>query len=217
MNTASTQRSRNDYAENLRTAGFMVRLTVGATTSPFFIAACYKQKDASSRPISELNGLQAQFPLLGKDKISSSSNDEAIFSDSLKSLIKYQSSKSNSGLSSNQHLFSKSYQLLKIRLDEIAGFSDDWNGYGAEPIKAEIISDAYHFLEHVYSLSDFVSVFPTARQSIQFEFEDDNKYCEAEIFVERVLIYSEKEGDELSEDFDSVDKAAIFFVEIFNG
>lgn len=212
----NTQRNCDDYA-GLRASGFMVRLTVGATTSPFFMAACYKHKDASSRPISELNESQAQFPLLGKDKISSSSNYEAIFFDSLKSSSKYQSSKSSSGLSSNQHLFSKSYQLLKMKLDEIAGFPDDWNGYGAEQIKAEIISDAYHFLEYVYSLSDFVSVFPTARQSIQFEFEDNNKYCEAEIFVDRISIYSEKEDEEFNEDFDSVNKAAVSFVEIFNG
>ncbi len=114
--------------------------------------------------------------------------------------------------------YAKDYQLLQMKLDEISKLEDDWNGYGAKPITKSIVIDARHFIENVKILSQHISVFPTARQSIQFEFEHDDKYCEAEIFVDRIEIYAEKENREwLNDSFNSIQQASSVFFKAFDG
>jgi hypothetical protein len=45
-----------------------------------------------------------------------------------------------------------------------------------------IIFKAKQFVSKVKSLSSYISIFPTARRSIQIEWEINDKYCEAEVF-----------------------------------
>ena len=52
-------------------------------------------------------------------------------------------------------------------------FASNWNGNGAEPFSENIIQRAFDFINSP-ELKFQPNVFPTARQSIQFEYEKSN-------------------------------------------
>ena len=69
------------------------------------------------------------------------------------------------------------------RLDEIATLQDDWNGYGAKQFSMALIEKCKNI---VRNLSIAPEVYPTGRQSIQFQYElEDRSYLEFEIFEEK--------------------------------
>lgn len=72
------------------------------------------------------------------------------------------------------------------RLNEIRTLEKDWNGYGAEPIPENIINQC----EKIVKLLDVqLELFPTGRETIQFEYEfKDQTYLEFEIFEDKVGI-----------------------------
>lgn len=93
-------------------------------------------------------------------------------------------------------IYSENYQLKK-KLNNINAllsfkkFETDWNGYGAEPFSEEIIQKAIYIINSP-NLKFQPNVFPTGRQSIQFEYEKSNgDYLEIEIFDNRYSVYSE--------------------------
>jgi hypothetical protein len=91
----------------------------------------------------------------------------------------------------------KYYYSLMMRLDEIAALGFNWNGYDASPIDVKVIHEAKCFIQYLKDISSVLSIFPTARQSIQIESEQDHKYCEAEVFSDHITIYAETDGIEL--------------------
>lgn len=113
--------------------------------------------------------------------------------------------------------YAKDYSFLVMRLDEIKSLEDNWNGYGAAPIDPQIIFKARKFLAQVKDLSSYISIFPTARQSIQIEWKKDDKYCEAEIFADSIEIYAEKNDvEQIDSQFQTIEQAVIAFRKAFN-
>lgn len=85
--------------------------------------------------------------------------------------------------------------LKQEKINEIDSFSSmnkDWNGYGTEKIDQAVIDKAKGILE---VLSVIPKVFPTGRNSIQFEYEKENgDYLEFEIYNDRVICLKMIEG-----------------------
>ena len=88
------------------------------------------------------------------------------------------------------------------RLNDIGNLEQDWNGYGAKPFSDTLIDKC----EKIVSLlSVQPSIYPTRRNSIQFQYElSDRSYLEFEIFEKRTMclqvpkrIYSEAKEMEL--------------------
>lgn len=65
-------------------------------------------------------------------------------------------------------------------LDDIANLPYNWNGYGAKKFSQKLIEKCRSILEN---LPTSPSIFPTGRESIQFEYDlQDKSYLEFEIY-----------------------------------
>lgn len=84
------------------------------------------------------------------------------------------------------------YQILLDRITEFEQLKYNWNGNGSEPIDPEIIKNSRRFLELIKPYSNVISVFPTAINAIQFEYEYNGIYCEIEIFDNDFEIYAKQ-------------------------
>ena len=74
------------------------------------------------------------------------------------------------------------------KLDEFSLYQENWNAYGAQPIPTHIILAGKKLLQ---AISVQPEVFPTAAESIQFEFErSDGSYLELELRSEGICVYS---------------------------
>lgn len=99
------------------------------------------------------------------------------------------------------------------RLFEIKQLQDDWNGNGAKRFSDSILS----FTEKIVrNLLIQPAIFPTARDSIQLEYENDlGDYLELEIFEEdRIKMFSfDHTGKSLTKEinFDSINKVVSEF------
>ena len=79
----------------------------------------------------------------------------------------------------------KSIKENEERLDIIASLEDNWNNNGASKIPQDIINTLKDNLNNFIIQPD---IFPTACDSIQFEYEKDNgDYLEFELFGNSVL------------------------------
>lgn len=74
------------------------------------------------------------------------------------------------------------------KINSFREFKDNWNGYGAEPLSNIVIDRA---LDLAKQLNPTPEVFPTGRNSIQFEWESDILYLELEVFEDRIDIFNE--------------------------
>lgn len=89
------------------------------------------------------------------------------------------------------------------RLNEIAQLQYDWNGYGAKEFSKELIEKCRCIIR---SLPAMPEIYPTGRQSIQFQYElADKSYLEFEIFETKIMClqvpqrrYSDAIAEELS-------------------
>ncbi|APO46803.1 hypothetical protein BS614_24005 [Paenibacillus xylanexedens] len=82
-----------------------------------------------------------------------------------------------------------------VTIQEIKKLDDNWNDNGAEKFEEELISTVIS----IVTFLDFQPyIFPTARKSIQLEYEKSNgDYLEMEIYKDKIGIYMELEnGDE---------------------
>ncbi|MCC8104949.1 MAG: hypothetical protein LIO99_02875 [Clostridiales bacterium] len=71
------------------------------------------------------------------------------------------------------------------RLKEIGHLSDDWNGYGAGAFSSALIDKCNTIINGLDIQPD---VYPTGRQSIQMQYElEDRSYLEFEIFEDKTL------------------------------
>ena len=74
------------------------------------------------------------------------------------------------------------------KLAEIENLEDDWNGYGARKFNSAVIANAKSMLQALWR-QPFIS--PTARQSIQMEFDGKNgDYFEIEVFADSIEVYT---------------------------
>lgn len=79
------------------------------------------------------------------------------------------------------------------KIEYIKSLKNNWNGYGTKPISESIINKA---LKLIKELKPIPEVFPTGRDSIQFEWEKDELYLEMEIFEDKIEIFSLSEPHE---------------------
>lgn len=112
-------------------------------------------------------------------------------SDIIKKIVSL--SKTHSSLKSPMH---RSYLIEERKrrnnlhqLEEISNLDYNWNGNGASPFSSRLISEATKLFNEMKKQP---KIFPTARNSIQFEFEKENgNYLEFEIFERDIEVYSE--------------------------
>ncbi len=82
-------------------------------------------------------------------------------------------------------LFNENWQTLY----EISLLQDNWNDNGAEKFNSKLIKKCMDIIASVY-LKYQPKIYPTGRDSIQFEYEpDNNHYLEIEVFNDRTKIY----------------------------
>lgn len=126
----------------------------------------------------------------------------------------------NSSSSSLHDYFSteaKSYSNLLARIDEIKSLDDNWNDFGASKFSAELIGRTKEFLYSISEMSHVISIFPTAVDSIQLEWEKESTYAEAEVFLDRIKIYAEVNDKEVANiSSESINDAATQFLKIYN-
>lgn len=89
--------------------------------------------------------------------------------------------------------FSGEKEENKQQIKDISSLEDNWNGYGAKQFSNTIISSAEKIID---ILTWQPEVFPTGRESIQFEYEKDNgDYLELELFengkIKLFILYSD--------------------------
>lgn len=91
--------------------------------------------------------------------------------------------------SHNLELEKKFLRLNVDILSEIGELQDNWNNYGAQKFNQELIFKCLRIINST-NLKFQPEIFPTANQSIQFEYEpDDQHYLEVEIFNDHIKIY----------------------------
>jgi hypothetical protein len=111
---------------------------------------------------------------------------------------------------------SKSYSDLLTRMEEIELLDDNWNDFGASKFSIELITKTKEFLSNIVEIAPVISIFPTASDSIQIEWEKENKYAEVEIFVDNIKIYAERDDKEIvNNSFESLSSAASEFLGIY--
>lgn len=66
------------------------------------------------------------------------------------------------------------------RIKSFRELKQNWDGYGAEPLKPSVIVAALHFVDLI-GCSPNIEVFPAALGTIQFEWENGIYYVETEV------------------------------------
>lgn len=101
-----------------------------------------------------------------------------------------------SSLADEKKIFSL-YENIN-RLKSFLKLGQNWNDHDANPFTDELIEKAFNILT---SLSYSSEVFPTGRNSIQFEFKKDNEdYLEFEVFDDKILRFSMINGNPIEEE-----------------
>ena len=72
------------------------------------------------------------------------------------------------------------------KIESFLALEKGWNGYSAEPFEKSLVEKAISLLDKLPSQPD---VFPTGRNSIQFEYHLKDKYVEIEIFKDTIKLF----------------------------
>lgn len=80
-------------------------------------------------------------------------------------------------------------------LDSFLQLPENWNTYGAKPFETKLIDKAKQVLA---TLSIPPQIFPTGRNSIQFEYEQNSNYLEFEIYEDEIQQFSVVRGTSYS-------------------
>ena len=73
------------------------------------------------------------------------------------------------------------------KLERMKQFGENWNGYGASPISRSVIGKAECLLPLLFCQP---KIFPTACNSIQFEYEKSNgEYLELEVTHDKIAVF----------------------------
>lgn len=70
------------------------------------------------------------------------------------------------------------------RLEDIGKLSDNWNGYGARRFSPELVQKCQKIAE---SLPVEMTIYPTGRQSIQFQYDKNGDYLELEVYEDHTF------------------------------
>ena len=107
--------------------------------------------------------------------------------------------------------------MMTKNLSKIIEYSKlelDWNGYGAKAFTSELLTLCKNIILH---MTVQPKVFPTGRQSVQFEYEEDNgKYLELEVFESHTEVFSiDENGNEeehnIENKYDEINKVVSSF------
>jgi hypothetical protein len=102
-------------------------------------------------------------------------------------------------------------QLNDIKISSYEYLPINWNGNGATAISKDVIENALKLLNMIDHQPE---IFPTARNTIQFEYEKDDNYLEIEIFSDFLMIYKNigsKEEEIKTNDFSLIYKEIIAY------
>lgn len=102
--------------------------------------------------------------------------------------LKYKISKKRKSKINNLELSQKSLNNNLIILHEIKNLKPNWNENGADAFSDNLIDKVKDIIN---KLKLQPQIFPTGRNSIQLEFENENNYLEFEIFEDRTIMYYE--------------------------
>ncbi|MFH6603444.1 hypothetical protein ACEZ3G_08145 [Maribacter algicola] len=94
---------------------------------------------------------------------------------------------------------SKGYSINKLvenlkKLENFKNLPDNWNGYGGLGFEENFLDS---IKEIIKDTSYQPEIFPTGRNSIQFEFSKGENFLEVEIFHDHAEYYGEIEGYEI--------------------
>lgn len=78
--------------------------------------------------------------------------------------------------------------LAEKSIEEISLLKDNWNENGAKPFSKELVQRAKNYLDTCHGEPE---IFPTARGSIQFEWDFFFGHFEAEIYEDRTEYFLE--------------------------
>lgn len=92
---------------------------------------------------------------------------------------------------------SKKRQFIKI-VEDISKLDDNWNLNGSKPFSDYLIKKCKTVLNNLNNVYD-LEIFPTARESIQFEIELNDRYLEFEIFSDKITVFFIDENDKEEE------------------
>ena len=71
------------------------------------------------------------------------------------------------------------------KLENISKLEENWNGYNCKSIPKEVCDFSANIIR---KLGDFQpKIFPTGRESVQFEYEKNEEYLEFEIFSSKEI------------------------------
>lgn len=98
-------------------------------------------------------------------------------------------------------------KYLKNKLEHISELPDNWNNYDSKKFNSNIINNGKEFIEYIIkehlimknenTQTYWPVVFPTGRNSLQFEYESDNKnYLEIEVFSDSYNVYYTMNGND---------------------
>ena len=88
------------------------------------------------------------------------------------------------------------------KIHDISQLKDDWNGNGVSAFKDTLIEKIKYLVLH---LDIQPEIFPTACDSIQFEYEKENgEYLEFELFDNRLKVFTmDSDGNDYSYNIDT--------------
>ncbi len=197
MESITIERKRNyfdrffEFSQNSSGTFSDINLEYPSTSSPYVFSFLKNEIENQLQPI-----LEAQNALIDLSAELSSENDA----------IKFE-------IANLKQVYSENYQLKKKikninSIHSLKILDTNWNGNNAEPFSDTIIQRALDIINSP-SLKFQPDVFPTGRQSIQFEYEKSNgNYLEIEIFEDNYSAYSEIKNEET--EFESISLDDIF-------
>lgn len=90
------------------------------------------------------------------------------------------------------------------KLEKFSKYEENWNGYGAAPFDKELINKCRLILDN---LIVYPMVFPTANDSIQFEYKSRNVYFEIEVCHNKYYLFCEVDGKCSNAELNSMSQA----------
>ena len=113
-------------------------------------------------------------------------------------------SKMKSTRSNNNKRYSlESLQRNKKILNNFLKLGDNWNYNGAKAFSEEIITKANEIID---AMEYQPKIFPTSRQSVQLEFENEKgDYLEFEIFRDKIIYYLSYNGEDKEDIITDID------------
>jgi len=88
------------------------------------------------------------------------------------------------------------------RLSELSRFEYNWDGHWASRFSTEVIYKAMNF---IYGIILQPKIFPTANNSVKFEYESGDVYLEFEIFDHRIEMFYENHRESIEKTIYTLD------------